>query len=172
MIWGWKRTASQSTSPSAWPSGGAIVCWPKERGQTNCTIVCRAHPFVLPPGWTFHSTSDAVSHQSVSLAGDRISFIPPPLDLFPIYSSVSRWGLFVRLFYFQKVPGCCRPLSSSMWAQTCELNLWAQTTCELKPGELKFYLWSSSSRMKAGSLIAFNFDFKKFSKNIIKFRLS
>ena len=100
----------------------------KKRGQTNWRIVCRAHPFVLPPGWTFHSTSDAVSHRSVSLAGGRISFIPPPLDLFPIYSYVSRWGLFVRLFYFQKVPGCCRHVSSNMWAQPVSPNnLWAET---------------------------------------------
>ena len=39
------------------------LCWHGED--------CR---FVLPPGWTFHSTSDAVSLPSGSLAGGRIWF--------------------------------------------------------------------------------------------------
>ena len=39
------------------------LCWHREDWR-----------FVLPPGWTFHSTSDAVSLPSGSLAGGRIWF--------------------------------------------------------------------------------------------------
>ena len=58
--WEWKRTASPSTSPSAWPSGSF---WTKCRKTSDAIF--------LSTEWIFHLTSAAASRPSASLAGGR-----------------------------------------------------------------------------------------------------